>query len=105
MDKFTKGPWKIIGTRVCTEGNDKQRTTIAVVGSTAPNYVIQDANVNLIAAAPRLLEACRIAEDYFNKIRRTRTSGDSARSLYSEEELSATLAVRNAIIDATGKLV
>jgi len=58
MSKFkgTKGPWENVGGWVDSAGKDSK--IICAIGSVSmQSEEIQDANANLIAAAPDLLEA------------------------------------------------
>jgi hypothetical protein len=58
-----KRSWILVGSMIQTDGNDRERKTIAV---TKPKGAFgmdetQEANAHLIAAAPDLLEACKYA--------------------------------------------
>ena len=57
--KHTPGPWEVVGSRICTVGNDRERVTLA---KTEPSGAFtmsteQTANAHLIAAAPAMYEA------------------------------------------------
>ena len=54
--KHTPGPWEVVGSRICTVGNDRERVTLA---KTEPSGAFtmsteQTANAHLIAAAPAM---------------------------------------------------
>ena len=63
--KHTPGPWEVVGSRICTVGNDRERVTLA---KTEPSGAFtmsteQTANAHLIAAAPAMYEALRRLHD------------------------------------------
>ena len=59
---YTRGPWEVIGSKVCTKGKDSDRKVIAKIESSDNDaFMTRDANATLIAAAPDLLEALKYA--------------------------------------------
>jgi len=72
----TPGPWRFFMGDICADGSDGDDRVIAGIGKScgARSSVYSTikahrpegiANANLIAAAPDLLEALRLAHDYF----------------------------------------
>jgi len=69
----TPGPWQVVGSRITTLGNDKEREVVARVVAKA-NIFERDANAEYIVKAcnhhDELLEACKavIAEGYTHNL-------------------------------------
>jgi len=57
--KHTPGPWIVDGVDITTEGS-KDFVTVAIVETSKPVEVVH-ANARIIAAAPELLEALKLA--------------------------------------------
>ena len=72
MNKHTPGPWEVVGSRICTVANDKERITLAKTepGGTFAMSEQQEANATLLAAAPAMYEALklltRVVQSYEN---------------------------------------
>ena len=60
--KHTPGPWEVVGSRICTVANDKERITLAKTepGGAFAMSEQQEANATLLAAAPAMYEALQI---------------------------------------------
>ena len=60
--KHTPGPWEVVGSRICTVANDKERRTLAKTepGGAFAMSEQQEANATLLAAAPAMYEALQI---------------------------------------------
>ena len=54
--KHTPGPWEVVGSRICTVANDKERITLAKTepGGAFAMSEQQEANATLLAAAPAM---------------------------------------------------
>lgn len=89
--KGTKGPWENVGGWVDSTGKDSK--IICAIGSVSmQSEEIQDANANLIAAAPDLLEALQdLYTSSFNS------------SHWSEQQLDSFSKARAAIAKALGE--
>jgi hypothetical protein len=57
MDKYTPGPWHIEGPQVVQTADDGGINSVAIVNVRAAEW---RANARVIAAAPDLLEACKM---------------------------------------------
>ena len=57
--KHTPGPWEVVGSRICTVANDRDRITLAKTepGGAFAMSEQQEANATLLAAAPAMYEA------------------------------------------------
>lgn len=62
QSKHTPGPWEVVGSRICTVANDKDRITLAKTepGGAFAMSEQQEANATLLAAAPAMYEALQI---------------------------------------------
>ena len=62
QSKHTPGPWEVVGSRICTVANDKERITLAKTepGGAFAMSEQQEANATLLAAAPAMYEALQI---------------------------------------------
>jgi len=60
--KHTPGPWEVVGSRICTVANDKERITLAKTepGGAFAMSEQQEANATLLAAAPAMYDALQI---------------------------------------------
>ena len=65
--KHTPGPWEVVGSRICTVANDKERITLAKTepGGSFAMSEQQEANAHLIAAAPAMYEALQAMVEVF----------------------------------------
>ena len=68
MTKHTMGPWRANDTTVFQDNPLDSVVVIASCGGPALKHEEHQADARLIAAAPDLLEAAKLADDYFKQI-------------------------------------
>lgn len=61
--KYTSGPWKVSKEKTGTYVTNEQDLYLACVGVLEPSPEENEANAKLIAAAPELLEACKLIQN------------------------------------------
>ena len=68
--QHTPGPWEVVGSRICTVANDKERITLAKTepGGAFAMSEQQDANAHLIAAAPTMYRELETVREYLLKL-------------------------------------
>lgn len=99
MSAYTPGPWEYVEGTLCDHKGEPYSDYISVKAADGSSILWMPADVfnhddaRLIAAAPELLEACELALGAF----------DGAPINFSRDNVTAIMALREAIARATGE--